>query len=176
MTPKLKVLISEKEIQDKIKEMAELISRDYLGKKILLVGILKGAVVFLADLCRQLDVPAQIDFMAVSSYGSSTASSGVVRILKDLDEEIEGRDVLLVEDIVDTGLTLKYLKENLEARNPSSLRIVSLLDKPDRRKVKIEPDYWGFQIPNEFVVGYGLDYDEDYRHLPQVCILLEFDR
>lgn len=170
----LKVLLSKEQIEERVNELAAAISRDYKGKKVLLIGVLKGAVIFLSDLCRQLEIESQIDFMAVSSYGSSTASSGVVRILKDLDEEIEGRDVLLVEDIVDTGLTLKYLKENLQARRPRSLKIATLLDKPERRKVDIEPDYCGFRIPNEFVVGYGLDYNEEYRYLADICILLEF--
>lgn len=165
------ILISRQEIQEKIAELAQQVSRDYAGKNPLLVCVLKGAVIFLADFMRCLEIPAQIDFMAVSSYGASTKSSGVVRILKDLETSIEGRHIIIVEDIIDTGLTLKYLAENIESRGPASLKIITLLDKPDRRKVDIEADYCGFQIPDRFVVGYGLDIDEHYRHLPDVCVL-----
>lgn len=166
-----KILVSEKEIASRVKELAGLISRDYDGKKLLVVGILKGAVIFLADLVRNLTVPVELDFMAVSSYGKASESSGVVRILKDLEHSLEGKDVLIVEDIVDTGLTLKYLKENLETRGPASLKICTLLDKPERRKVNVEVDYNGFTIPDEFVVGYGLDYQERYRNEKEIFIL-----
>ncbi|HHU75636.1 MAG TPA: hypoxanthine phosphoribosyltransferase [Firmicutes bacterium] len=172
---RMRVLLSNKEIQKKVGELAEAISRDYEGKDLLLVCVLKGAVVFLSDLMRYIKVPLGIDFMAVSSYGSGASTSGVVRILKDLDMSIENRDVLIVEDIIDSGLTLSYLCENLLSRNPKSLKIVTLLDKPERRKVQIRPDYCGFKIPDEFVVGYGLDYNEKHRNYPDVCVLLEFD-
>lgn len=171
---KTKVLISRQEIEAKVVELARQVSRDYEGKNLLLLCVLKGAVVFLCDLLRSLEIGAEIDFMAVSSYGDSSTSSGVVRILKDLERSIEGKDLLIVEDIIDTGLTLSYLRENLLSRNPASLRIVTLLDKPDRRVADIEPDYCGFSIPDEFVVGYGLDYQEKYRNLPDICVLLEF--
>jgi hypoxanthine phosphoribosyltransferase len=164
-------LISTEDIQAKITELAQRVDRDYAGKNPLLICVLKGAVIFLADFMRRLTIPVEIDFMAVSSYGASTRSSGVVRILKDLDTGIEGRHVIIVEDIIDTGLTLKYLAENLLSRGPASLRIVTLLDKPDRREVDLEADYCGFKIPDAFVVGYGLDFNENYRQLPQVSIL-----
>jgi hypoxanthine phosphoribosyltransferase len=166
-----KVLLGSEVIKQKITELGREISRDYAGKDLLLICVLKGAVVFLSDLMRTLDVPAEIDFMAVSSYGAATESSGVVRILKDLEQSIEGRHCLIVEDIVDTGLTLKYLEENLRSRLPASLKIATLLDKPERRKVDIQPDYCGFQIPDEFVVGYGLDFNEEFRGLPSICVL-----
>ncbi|MFZ5639855.1 MAG: hypoxanthine phosphoribosyltransferase [Bacillota bacterium] len=164
-------LISAGEIQAKVKEMAQRISADYRGKNVLVVGILKGAVLFMADLVRALDIPVCIDFMAVSSYGSSTESSGVVRIMKDLDQSIEGKHVLIVEDIIDTGLTLKYLVENLETRRAASVEVCTLLDKPDRRKIKVDVKYNGFTVPDEFLVGYGLDFNERYRHLPEVYVL-----
>ncbi len=170
----LKVLLSTREIADKVQELARQVSQDYRGKNPLLVCVLKGAVVFLADLIRCLEIPVEIDFIAVSSYGDSTQTSGVVRILKDLDTSVEGRDILLVEDIIDTGLTLSYLRENLLSRNPRSVKLIALLDKPERRQVDVEPDYCGFCIPDQFVVGYGLDYKQQYRHLPEVCVLLEF--
>ena len=154
-------------------EVAEQISRDYADKDLLLVGILKGSVVFLADLMRRLSIHAQIDFMSVSSYGSGTKSSGVVKIIKDLDNSVEGRDVLLVEDILDSGLTLSYLRELLRDRHPNSIRIVTLLNKPARRTADIQPDYCCFDVPDEFVVGYGLDYAERYRNLPYVGVLKE---
>jgi hypoxanthine phosphoribosyltransferase len=166
-----RILIPYEDIEKRIKELGKEISREYEGKDLLMVGILKGAVLFYADLAKCIDTLLRMDFMAVSSYGSTTVSSGVVRILKDLDESIEGRDVLIVEDIVDTGLTLHYLVKNLQSRNPGSLRICCLLDKPSRRLVDIKPDYIGFEIPDEFVVGYGLDYDEIYRNLRDICIL-----
>lgn len=166
-----KTLISAGEIQTRVAELAGRVDKDYYGKNPLLLCVLKGAVIFLADFMRCLTIPVEIDFMAVSSYGASTRSSGVVRILKDLESSIEGRHVLIVEDIIDTGLTLKYLVENLLSRGPATVKIVTLLDKPDRREVDIEADYCGFKIPNEFVVGYGLDYNEGYRQLPQVSVL-----
>ncbi len=166
-----KVLISPEHIQKRVAELGASLSDDYRGKDVLLICVLKGAVIFLSDLMRHLDLSVEIDFMAVSSYGASTESSGVVRILKDLEYSIEGRHCLIVEDIIDTGLTLKYLEENLRSRQPASLKIVTLLDKPKRRKVKIEPDYCGFTIPDEFVVGYGLDYNEKFRELPGISVL-----
>ncbi|HEY8463563.1 MAG TPA: hypoxanthine phosphoribosyltransferase [Bacillota bacterium] len=166
-----KILFSEAEIQRKVTELGEVITRDYRGKSLVLIGIMKGAVPFVADLMRRIDLPLAYDLMAVSSYGASTKSSGTVRILKDLDLSIEGLDVLIVEDIVDTGLTLQYLVENLKSRKPNSLKICTLLDKPSRRKVEIKPDYNGFMIPDAFVVGYGLDYAEKYRNLPYIGVL-----
>lgn len=166
-----KVLISEEELKKRVAELGAEITRDYEGKDLLVIGIFKGAVPFLADLIREIKIPLRYDFMAVSSYGSATRSSGAVRILKDLDTSIEDVHVLIVEDIVDTGLTLRYLKENLERRHPKSLKIVTLLDKPERREVEVHPDYNGFVIPNEFVVGYGLDFNEMFRNLPYVGIL-----
>lgn len=166
-----KILLSEEQIKDKVTELGSKISKDYAGQDLLVVGILKGAVIFMSDLIREIAIPINIDFMAVSSYGKSTESSGAVRILKDLDTSIEGRNVLIVEDIVDTGLTLKYLMENLESRNPKSVKICTFLNKPERRKVEIEAQYNGFIIPDEFVVGYGLDFSEKYRNLPYVGIL-----
>lgn len=166
-----KVLISEEQLKKRVAELGEQITQDYRGKDLLVIGIFKGAVPFLADLIREIKIPLRYDFMAVSSYGSSAKSSGAVRILKDLDSSVEDVHVLIVEDIVDTGLTLKYLKENLNRRKPLSLKIMTLLDKPERREVEINPDYNGFLIPNEFVVGYGLDFNEIYRNLPYVGIL-----
>ncbi|NLM20339.1 MAG: hypoxanthine phosphoribosyltransferase [Peptococcaceae bacterium] len=166
-----KVLIDQDTLKKRVAEIGEQLTNDYRGKELLVIGIFKGAVPFLADLIREIKIPLRYDFMAVSSYGSGAVSSGAVRILKDLDTTVEDSHVLIVEDIVDTGLTLKYLKENLARRHPLSLKIVTLLDKPDRRKVDISPDYNGFTIPNEFVVGYGLDYDEKFRNLPYVGIL-----
>ncbi len=168
-----RILISHDQIQKRVTEIAKDITKDYKGKDLLLVGILRGAVVFLADLIRQIDIHICIDFMAVSSYGASTKSSGVVRILKDLDEEIKDRHVLLVEDIVDTGLTLRYLQKNLQTRNPASISICALLNKKCKQKVPISLKYCGFEIPDEFVVGYGLDFDEKYRNLNDICILNE---
>ena len=165
------ILISEDELAKRIKEMGAQLTEAYRGKDLMVVGILKGCMLYLSDLVRNIDLPLTMDFMVVSSYGSATKSSGVVRIIKDLEREIEGKDVLIVEDIVDTGLTLSYLIENLKTRNPNSVKVCSLLDKPDRRKVPVDIEYVGFQIPDEFVVGYGLDYDEVYRNLPFVCVL-----
>ena len=167
------VLYRPEEISARVRELGQMITNDYKGKDLLLVGILKGAVPFVADLIRQIDLPLAYDLMAVSSYGASSKSSGTVRILKDLDAAIEGRDVIIVEDIVDTGLTLQYLLENLKARRLNSIKLCTLLDKPDRRKVAIQPDYNGFTIPDVFVVGYGLDYAEKYRNLPYIGVLKE---
>jgi hypoxanthine phosphoribosyltransferase len=168
-----KVLLTKEEIQEKVAELGGQINHDYQGKELLLICVLKGAVIFLADLMRHITVPAEIDFMAVSSYGASTESSGVVRILKDLNCSIEKKHCLIVEDIIDSGLTLKYLEDNLLSRQPASMKIVTLLDKPERRRVDIKPNYSGFRIPDEFVVGYGLDFGEHYRGLPDLCILGE---
>lgn len=165
------ILFTVEEIQAKVKELGEQISKDYAGKDLLVIGILKGAVLFVSDLIRNLSINASIDFMAVSSYGASTESSGVVRILKDLEQSIEDKNLLIVEDIIDSGLTLNYLMENLKSRNPKSIKICSLLDKPERRKVNVKADYNGFSIPDEFVVGYGLDYNEKYRNVPFIFIL-----
>ena len=165
------VLIEPEALQHRVAELGEEISADYAGRDLLLVGVLKGAVFFMADLMRQLAIPCEIDFMAISSYGDSTDSSGVVRILKDLDINIEGRHVLVVEDIIDSGLTLSYLIRNLEAREPASLEICALLTKPERREIDVPVRYVGFEIPNRFVIGYGLDYSELYRNLPYVGVL-----
>lgn len=166
-----RVLVSNEQIQARLDELAERINQDYAGKELLLVCILKGAVTVFADVLRRVTIPCQIDFMAVSSYGSSTKSSGVVRILKDLDHGIEGKDVLIVEDIVDSGMSMHYLLDTLKTRKPASVRLLTLLDKPDRRRVELAADYIGFTIPDEFVIGYGLDYAEKYRNLPDVCVL-----
>ena len=167
MPPEIsEILISEQEIQDKISELAEAIDRDYLGKEILLVGVLKGAVMVMADLARALETPVSMEFMAVSSYGSSTSSSGVVRILKDLDREIADQHVLVVEDIIDSGLTLNWLLRNMRSRGPASVEVCALLRKPEAAKVDVPVKYVGFDLASEFVVGYGLDYAERYRDLP----------
>ncbi|HHZ02146.1 MAG TPA: hypoxanthine phosphoribosyltransferase [Tissierellia bacterium] len=168
-----KILIDEKELQAKIAELGERITEDYKDKNLLIVCVLKGAVIFVSDLIRKIDLPLDIDFMAISSYGSNTESSGVVRILKDLNVSIEGRHVLIVEDIIDSGLTLAYLIENLKTRRPESLEICTLLDKPDRRTIDLDIKYRGFQVPDEFVIGYGLDYAEKYRNLPYIAVLKE---
>jgi hypoxanthine phosphoribosyltransferase len=165
------ILIDEDRLQERIRELGEELSRDYAGRELLLVGVLKGAVFFMADLMRSLTVPCEIDFMAISSYGAATDSSGVVRILKDLDINIEDRHVLVVEDIIDSGLTLSYLLRNLESREPASLEICALLTKPDRREIDVPVRYVGFEIPNKFVIGYGLDFAERYRNLPYVGVL-----
>ena len=165
------VLVPPDDLARRVRELAAEISRDYAGRDLVLIGVLKGAVFFLADLMRDIDVPCEVDFMAVASYGSATKSSGVVRILKDLDAVIEGRDVLIVEDIVDSGLTLQYLLRNLAGRNPRSLEVCALLIKPSRRKVDLETRYVGFEIPDQFAIGYGLDHDERYRNLPYVAAL-----
>jgi hypoxanthine phosphoribosyltransferase len=165
------VLIDEATLQARIVELGDEISSDYHGRDLLLIGVLKGAVFFMADLMRRLSVPCEIDFMAISSYGAATDSSGVVRILKDLDINIAGRHVLVVEDIIDSGLTLSYLVRNLEAREPESLEICALMTKPGRREIDVEVRYVGFEIPNRFVIGYGLDFAERYRNLPYVAVL-----
>jgi hypoxanthine phosphoribosyltransferase len=166
-------LVSQEDLERRVRELGAEISRDYAGKELFLVGVLKGAVFFLSDLMRALDVPCEVDFMAVASYGSSTDSSGVVRILKDLDATIEGKDVLIVEDIIDSGLTLSYLLRTLKARDPRSLEVCALLTKPERRAVELPIRYTGFEIPNKFVIGYGLDHAERYRNLPYVAVLQE---
>ena len=167
------VLFDKEHIAKRVQDLGRVICRDYKGKDLVLVGILKGGVPFLADLIRAIDLPLEYDLMAVSSYGASTKSSGAVKILKDLDMGIENRDVIIVEDIIDTGLTLHYLLENLRSRRPSSLKVATMLDKPSQRKMQIQPDYNGFEIPNVFVVGYGLDYAGKYRNLPYIGILKE---
>jgi hypoxanthine phosphoribosyltransferase len=167
------ILVQPDDLKRRVRELGQAISRDYAGKDLLLVGVLKGAVFFLADLMRQIDLPCEVDFMAVSSYGSATDSSGVVRILKDLDRAIEGRNVIIVEDIVDSGLTLKYLLRNLGARGPASLEVCALLTKPERRKVELDARYVGFEIPDRFAIGYGLDHAEKHRNLPYVAALRE---
>ena len=167
------ILFSEAQIQDKIRELGQQISEDYRGRNPLVICVLKGAFIFMADLIKRMDIPLEIDFMAVSSYGNATSSSGVVKIIKDLDTSVEGRDVLIVEDIIDSGLTLSYLVDVLERRNALSVAIVTLFDKPGRRTVGLEADYKGFVIPDAFIVGYGLDYAEQYRNLPYVGILKE---
>ena len=167
------ILVPADDLKRRVEELATEVSRDYRGKDLILVGVLKGAVLFLSDLMRHLDIPCEVDFMAVASYGSATKSSGVVRILKDLDSVIEGRDVLIVEDIVDSGLTLQYLLRNLAGRNPRSLEVCALLVKPERQKVDLHTKYVGFEIPNRFAIGYGLDFDERYRNLPYVAALKE---
>ena len=169
--PNLEVLISAEQIQARIKELGAEITRDYAGRNPLLIGVLKGACFFLSDLLRAIDTRLSIEFMAISSYGSSTRTSGEVRIMKDLDVPIEGRDILVVEDIVDTGLTLSYLLSNLESRGAASVKLVALLDKFERRQKEVRIDYLGFQIPDEFVVGYGLDFAERYRNLPFIAVL-----
>jgi hypoxanthine phosphoribosyltransferase len=163
------VVVEAEELQRRVQELGVQISRDYEGRDLFMMGVLKGAVFFLADLMRQIQVPCELDFMAVSSYGSLTDSSGVVRILKDLDSSIEGKDVLIVEDIVDSGLTLNYLLRNLSGRNPRSLEVCALLVKPARRKIELPIRYVGFEIPNHYVVGYGLDLDQRHRNLPYVA-------
>jgi hypoxanthine phosphoribosyltransferase len=166
-----RVILTEDEVQQRVRELGAEIAADYEGNSLLLVAVLRGASLFVADLARAIDGPVEIDFMAVSSYGSQTKSSGVVRIIKDLDEVIDGRHVLVVEDIIDTGLTLKYLLRNLASRKPASLEVVTLLSKPGKQRVPIDCKYTGFAIPDEFVVGYGLDYAEKYRNLPYIGVL-----
>ena len=167
------VLIEANALSSRVAELGSEISADYEGRDLLLIGVLKGAVFFMADLMRKLTIPCEVDFMAISSYGASTDSSGVVRILKDLDINIEGRHVLVVEDIIDSGLTLSYLMRNLESREPATLEICALLTKPDRREIEVPVRYVGFEIPNRFVIGYGLDFAERYRNLPYVGVLSE---
>jgi hypoxanthine phosphoribosyltransferase len=168
-----RILVQSDELAHRVAQLGKQISADYEGRDLFLVGVLKGAVFFLADLMRHLDVGCELDFMAVASYGSSTDTSGVVRILKDLDAPIEGRDVLIVEDIVDSGLTLSYLLRTLKARDPASLEVCALLTKPERRKVELPMRYVGFEIPNQFAIGYGLDHAERYRNLPYVAALVD---
>jgi len=165
------VLVDTEALRARIAELGAEISADYEGRDLLLIGVLKGAVFFMADLMRKLTIPCEVDFMAISSYGASTDSSGVVRILKDLDINIEGRHVLVVEDIIDSGLTLSYLMRNLESRHPATLEVCALLTKPDRREIDVPVRYVGFEIPNRFVIGYGLDFGERYRNLPYVAVL-----
>ena len=165
------VLVSEQQLKDKVAQLGAQISQDYAGKDLVLVSILKGAVVFMADLMRAVTIPCSIDFMVVSSYGAGTTTTGLVKIIKDLDSDLSGKDVLIVEDILDTGVTLSNLVPMLKMRDPNSVRICAILDKPSRRRADIQADYIGFQVPDEFVVGYGLDYDEKYRNLPYVGVL-----
>lgn len=168
MAEKINVLLSEEEVNKRIREMGEQISKDYEGKQIHMICVLKGGTFFMCELAKRIEVPVSLDFMSVSSYGGDTKSSGVVRIVKDLDESLKDKDVLVVEDIVDSGRTLSYLLDMLRDRGPKSLKLCTLLDKPDRRVVDVHVDYTGFQIPDEFVVGYGLDYDQKYRNLPYI--------
>lgn len=165
------ILLSEEEIAEKIKELGRFISEEYKNKDLLVVGVLKGSVIFVSDLIRNISIPCEMDFMSVSSYGASSESSGIVRILKDLDQDIEGRDVIIAEDIIDSGITLDYLVEFLKARKANSIEIVALLSKPARRKVHIDAKYVGFEVPDEFLVGYGLDYANKYRNLPFIGVL-----
>ena len=171
MSEKIKVLLSEEEVDSRIKQIAAKVSKDYAGKEIHLICVLKGGVFFTCELAKRITVPVSLDFMSVSSYGDDTKSSGVVKIVKDLDQDLSGKDVLIVEDILDTGVTLSHLVPMLKLRRPNSVRLCTILSKPSRRKVDIEPDYCGFEVPDEFVVGYGLDYDEKYRNLPYVGVL-----
>ena len=174
MADKIRVLLNEEEVDRRIKEIAEQINKDYEGKAVHLICILKGGVFFTCELAKRLTIPVSLDFMSVSSYGSDTKSSGVVKIVKDLDESLKDKDVIVVEDIVDSGRTLSYLLEMLRDRGPASLRLCTLLDKPERRVIDVHVDYTGFNIPDEFVVGYGLDYDQRYRNLPYIGVV-EFD-
>ena len=171
MAEQIRVLLSEEEVDARIKAIGEQISKDYQGKEVHLICVLKGGSFFMCELAKRITVPVSFDFMSVSSYGSDTVSSGVVRIVKDLDEAIAGKDVIVIEDIVDSGRTLNYLLEMLRDRNPNSLKLCTLLDKPARRVVDVNVDYTGFQIPDEFVVGYGLDYDQKYRNLPYIGVV-----
>ena len=166
-----RVLIPEDEIDERIKQLGEQISQDYAGRQVHLIGILKGSIFFICELAKRITVPVTMDFMSVSSYGAGTKSSGVVKLIKDLDEPVNGKDILVVEDIIDSGRTLSYLLKNLSDRQPASISLCTLLDKPERREVDVEVDYQGFHIPDEFVVGYGLDYDQRYRNLPYIGVL-----
>ncbi|MCI9675741.1 MAG: hypoxanthine phosphoribosyltransferase [Lachnospiraceae bacterium] len=174
MSEHVRVLLSEEKVDARIKAIGEEISKDYAGKRVHLVCVLKGGSFFMCELAKRITVPVSLDFMSVSSYGSDTKSSGVVRIIKDLDESLKDKDVIVVEDIVDSGRTLSYLLEMLRDREPASLRLCTLLDKPDRRVIPVDVDYTGFEIPDQFVVGYGLDYNQRYRNLPYIGIV-EFD-
>lgn len=167
------ILVTEEEINEKVKELGKQITEDYKDKNLMLVGILKGAVMFMSDLAKNIDIPVLMDFMAVSSYGKSSTSTGIVRLIKDLECNIDDKDILIVEDIIDTGLTLSYLTDNLRKRGAKSVKIVTLLDKPERRKANVPVDYSGFFVPDDFVVGYGIDYAEKYRNLPYVAALKE---
>lgn len=171
MAEEIKVLVSEEKVNERIRELGKQISEAYAGKELHLICVLKGGVYFMCELSKRITVPTSIDFMSVSSYGDGTKSSGVVRIVKDLDESIEGKDVLIVEDIIDSGRTLYYLMDILRKRNPKSLHLCTLLDKPDRREKDVKVDYTGFEIPDEFVVGYGLDYAQKYRNLPYIGVV-----
>ncbi len=171
MAERVEIMLTEAEVDKKIQELGERISKDYEGRSVHLVCVLKGGSFFMCELAKRITVPVSLDFMSVSSYGGDTKSSGVVRIVKDLDEPLEGKDVIVIEDIVDSGRTLSYLLEMLKDRNPASLRLCTLLDKPDRRVVDVKVDYTGFEIPDEFVVGYGLDYDQRYRNLPYIGVV-----
>ena len=171
MSEHVEVLISEEDVLKRVREMGEQISRDYAGKSVHIIGVLKGACYFMCELSKYITVPVTMDFMSASSYGASTKSSGVVKIVKDLDEPLEGKDVLVVEDIIDSGNTLSYLMKMLSDRQPASLKLATLLDKPDRRVTEVEVDYTGFPIPDAFVVGFGLDYDQRYRNLPYIGVL-----
>ncbi|HCI73638.1 MAG TPA: hypoxanthine phosphoribosyltransferase [Lachnospiraceae bacterium] len=171
MKETVRVLIPEDKVDERIARLGEQISQDYAGKQVHLIGILKGSIFFICELAKRITVPVTMDFMSVSSYGAGTKSSGVVKLIKDLDEPINGKDVLVVEDIIDSGRTLSYLLKNLSDRRPASIRLCTLLDKPERREVDVEVDYQGFRIPDEFVVGYGLDYDQRYRNLPYIGVL-----
>ncbi len=173
MAEKIGVLISEDKVAEKIREMADTINKDYAGKSVHIIGVLKGSIFFMCELAKKIEVPVTMDFMSVTSYGNDTKSSGVVRLIKDLDESIEGRNVILVEDIMDSGRTLSYLVKILKERKPASFRIITLLDKPDRRVVDIEPDMTGFVIPDRFVVGCGLDCAQKYRNLPYIGVIEE---
>ena len=174
MAERIRVLLSEEEVNERIRQIGEQISKDYAGKSVHLVCVLKGGSFFMCELAKRIPVPVSLDFMSVSSYGSETKSSGVVRIVKDLDEPLKGKDVIVIEDIVDSGRTLSYLLDMLKARGPKSMALCTLLDKPDRRVIDVKVDYTGFQIPDEFVVGYGLDYDQRYRNLPYIGVV-KFD-
>ncbi|HEY8500846.1 MAG TPA: hypoxanthine phosphoribosyltransferase [Clostridia bacterium] len=170
---KINVLVTKEQLEKKTKELADAITRDYAGKELVLVGVLKGGFIFLSDLARKIEMNVAIDFISVSSYGNTTQSTGVVKIIKDVDTDVGGKHVLIVEDIIDTGLTLKYLKELFSTKGCASVKIAAILDKPERRKVDIKVDYQGIEIPDKFVVGYGLDYAGKYRNLPDVCVIEE---
>ena len=171
MKETVSILIPEDKVDERIAQLGEQISQDYEGRQVHLIGILKGSIFFICELAKRITVPVTMDFMSVSSYGAGTKSSGVVKLIKDLDEPIIGKDVLVVEDIIDSGRTLNYLLKNLSSRQPASIRLCTMLDKPERREVDVEVDYQGFRIPDEFVIGYGLDYDQRYRNLPYIGVL-----